>query len=116
MTVRHVDEPLKPAPRDTLRVVGIGDTGYPGDAVPSDNWPGVAPGRTGILNALSPGDFDVSGIVDIDPKPPILWLRGDGDQVVGDEASLDAGTLGKLEILPGWPGADAPMRHLASAN
>lgn len=85
----------------------IGETGYPGDAVPSDNWPGVAPGRTGILNALSPGYFDVSGIVDVDPKPPILWLRGDGDQVVSDEASLDAGTLGKLEILPGWPGADA---------
>lgn len=85
----------------------ISDGGYPGDSTPSSHWPGVGPGRTGILNALSPKYFDTSGIVDIDPKPPVLWLRGDGDLVVSDESLLDAGTLGKLGVLPDWPGADA---------
>src|SRR5690242_19281888 len=27
-----------------------GDDGYPGDSVPSSNWPGMAPGTRGILN------------------------------------------------------------------
>lgn len=84
----------------------ISDGGYPGDAAASENWPGVAPGRQGILNALSPRWFDVSGIADITPKPPVLWLRGDSDLVVGDESMLDAGTLGKLGVLPEWPGLD----------
>ena len=53
-----------------------GDDGYPGDMTPSENWPGVAPGTRGILNALSPKYCNWSGIVDLDPKPPILWTHG----------------------------------------
>lgn len=49
-----------------------GADGYPGDLTQSDNWPGVAPGTRGILNALSGKYCNWSGIVDIDPKPPIL--------------------------------------------
>lgn len=39
---------------DEVLLSETGDDGYPGDATPSDNWPGVAPGTRGILNALSP--------------------------------------------------------------
>ena len=84
----------------------ISDDGYPGDVALSRHWPGVAPGERGILNALSGRWFDATGIVDISPKPPILWLRGDGDLVIGDRSMFDVGVLGSLDALPGWPGDD----------
>ena len=37
-------------------------------------------------------------------KPPILWIRGDSDQIVSDTSLFDFGTLGKLGAVPGWPG------------
>src|SRR6476660_6959496 len=61
-----------------------GDDGYPGDAVPSTNWPGLAPGTRGILNALAPKYCNWAGIVDLDPKPPIRWTHGTADIVVAD--------------------------------
>jgi pimeloyl-ACP methyl ester carboxylesterase len=79
---------------------------YPGDLTPSANWPNVAPGTLGPINALSPKYFDASGIVDLAKKPPVLWLRGDSDQIVGDASFFDFGTLGQLGFVPGWPGAD----------
>jgi pimeloyl-ACP methyl ester carboxylesterase len=84
-----------------------GDDGYPGDTTTSGNWPGVAPGTRGILNALSPKYCNWSGIVDIDPKPPILWTHGAQDIVVADGSPWELGTLGSLGAVPGWPGADA---------
>ena len=54
----------------------IGDDGYPGDSTASENWPGVAPGTRGILNALSPKYCNWAGIVELEPKPPILWTHG----------------------------------------
>lgn len=29
--------------------------------------------------------FDASGIANIDPKPPLLWIRGAEDRIVRDE-------------------------------
>ena len=84
-----------------------GDDGYPGDAAPSENWPTVAPGTRGILNALSPKYCDWSGIVDLEPKPPVLWVHGTNDIVVADGAAWEIGTLGKMGAVPGWPGEDA---------
>jgi pimeloyl-ACP methyl ester carboxylesterase len=84
-----------------------GDDGYPGDLVPSPNWPTVAPGTRGILNALSPKYCDWSGIVALDPKPPVLWTHGTADIVVADGAAWEIGTLGKMGAVPGWPGDDA---------
>lgn len=84
----------------------IGEDGYPGDFVPSDNWPGVAPGTRGILNALSGKHCDWSAIVDIDPKPPILWTYGTEDIVIADGSAWEMGTLGKQGQVPGWPGDD----------
>ena len=90
---------------EVLKTV-IGPTGYPGDSVASPNWPGVAPGTTGILNALSPKYCSWAGIVDLDPKPPILWTHGSADIVVADGSPLDFGQLGSMGVVDGWPGPD----------
>jgi pimeloyl-ACP methyl ester carboxylesterase len=92
-----VDEVLKSA---------MGEDGYPGDFIPSGNWPGIAPGTRGILNALSGKYCNWSGIVDIDPKPPILWTHGSADIVIADGSAWDMGTLGKMGAVPGWPGEE----------
>jgi pimeloyl-ACP methyl ester carboxylesterase len=83
-----------------------GDDGYPGDLTPSENWPTVAPGTRGILNALSPKYCDWSAIVDMADKPPVLWVHGTADIVVADGAAWEIGTLGKMGAVPGWPGED----------
>ena len=85
----------------------VGPQEYPGDFVASANWPNVAPGVCGPSNALSPKYIgDVSRLYRIDPKPPILWVRGSHDQIVSDQSLFDVGTLGALGFIPGWPGAD----------
>jgi pimeloyl-ACP methyl ester carboxylesterase len=84
----------------------VGDNGYPGDTTPSNNWPGAAPGTRGILNALSPKYCNWAGIVDLDPKPRILWTHGAADVLVADGSMWEAGTLGAAGHLPGWPGID----------
>jgi pimeloyl-ACP methyl ester carboxylesterase len=101
----------EPAPREDMLVDEVlksvtGENGYPGDLTPSVNWPGIAPGTRGILNALSGKYSDWSGIVDINPKPPVLWTHGSGDIVVADGSAWEMGTLGKMGIIPGWPGED----------
>ena len=83
-----------------------GDDGYPGDLTESENWPGIAPGTRGILNALSGKYCAWADIVDIEPKPPILWTHGSDDIVVADGSAWEMGTLGQAEMVPGWPGAD----------
>jgi pimeloyl-ACP methyl ester carboxylesterase len=79
---------------------------YPGDFTPSTNWPNVAPGVWGPINAGSPKYVrgDAEGLLGIAPKPPILWIHGADDQIVSDTSLFDVGALGKLGILPGWPG------------
>lgn len=83
-----------------------GEGNYPGNATASDSWPGFAAGDRGVLNTLSPVHFNVAGIVDGVAKPPILWVRGEQDAIVGDESFYDLNTLGKHGIIPGWPGED----------
>ena len=83
-----------------------GDDGYPGDATASANWPGTAPGTRGILNALSPKYCNWSGLVDVDPKPPVLWTQGTDDAVIADGSPWEMGTLGAAGHVPGWPGAE----------
>lgn len=92
---------------DELLLSETGDDGYPGDSTPSGNWPGFAPGTRGILNALSGKYCDWSGIVDIDPKPPILWVHGSADIVIADGSPWEMGTLGSIDVVPGWPGPEA---------
>jgi pimeloyl-ACP methyl ester carboxylesterase len=102
----------EPAEREELLLDEIlksrtGDDGYPGDLTPSENWPTVAPGTRGILNALSPKHCDWSGIVGLERKPPVLWVHGTNDIVVADGAAWEIGTLGKMGAVPGWPGEEA---------
>ncbi|MCW2684814.1 MAG: alpha/beta hydrolase fold protein, partial [Blastococcus sp.] len=80
---------------------------YPGEPVEVPAWPGVAPGARGVLNTMAPTVLDLSGIVDLAEKPPILWLRGDADQIVSDTSVFDLAFLGSVGAVPGWPGADA---------
>lgn len=83
-----------------------GSERYPGDMTPSENWPNVAPGKWGPINATSPKYFNVSAIADLPQKAPILWVRGDADLIVSDQSMFDFGALGKLGYVPGWPGDD----------
>ncbi len=103
--------PFKPAREEDLlsSVLSehIGAREYPGDSKPSPNWPNLAPGVYGPANALSPLYVgDVSKLYRINPKPPVLWVRGSDDQIVSDNSLFDMGTLGALGVVPGWPGAD----------
>ncbi len=84
----------------------VGEDWYPGDSVPSEHWPGAAPGTRGIVNAFSRKYFDASGIVDVEPKPPVLWIRGADDLVVSNNAMWDIAALGAMDFVPGWPGAE----------
>jgi pimeloyl-ACP methyl ester carboxylesterase len=82
----------------------IGEDAYPGDFVPSENWPNVAPGVLGPINAVSPKYVKkVQHLIDASVKVPVLWVRGSDDQIVGDNSLFDFGTLGALGAVPGWP-------------
>ena len=84
----------------------IGDDHYPGDLTTSPNWPGVAPGTRGMNNAISPKYVNLNGLPGIEPKPPILWIRGADDVIVSDTSLFDFGYLGRLGVIPGWPGEE----------
>lgn len=84
----------------------IGDDHYPGDARSSEAWPGTAPGDRGVLNTMSPVHFRLDGLEKAEPKPPILWVRGDSDVIVSDTSFYDLAHLGELGAIPDWPGPD----------
>ena len=85
----------------------IGPQEYPGDSVPSSNWPMSAPGVWGAINATSAKYAgDVTRLYRIAHKPPVLWVRGADDQIVSDTSLFDVGFLGQLGAIPGWPGAE----------
>ncbi|GGM18903.1 alpha/beta hydrolase [Dactylosporangium sucinum] len=92
---------------DTMLSTATGEDNYPGDGSASENWPGVGPGTRGVLNTLSPRWLNLTGIVDLPAKPPITWIRGDKDAIVSDGSFFDLAQLGKLGLVPGWPGEEA---------
>jgi pimeloyl-ACP methyl ester carboxylesterase len=93
---------------DSLLSTVVGEANYPGDATVVASWPGMGPGTRGVLNAMSPKYFRVADdLVGIAAKPPVLWVHGDADAIVGDATLFDLAQLGKLGIVPGWPGEDA---------
>ncbi|NQT61813.1 MAG: alpha/beta hydrolase [Candidatus Marinimicrobia bacterium] len=83
-----------------------GDDRYPGDFVASENWPNVAPGVWGPINAGAPKYVadDAQALINLPVKPPILWVRGSDDMIVSDISLFDFGALGQLGYVPGWPG------------
>ena len=108
----YVKPPFHPADLDRLvdsiLTTRVGDDHYPGDIVTTEAWPGIAPGTRGVLNALAPNHFRLDDLHLIDPKPPILWIRGADDQIVSDTSMFDLANLGRLDIIPNWPG---PTTH-----
>jgi pimeloyl-ACP methyl ester carboxylesterase len=100
----HLTRKREDALVEQMLLMVIGDRYYPGDSVPSLNWPFTAPGVYGPNNATSPRYLNQSRLGAIANGPPILWVRGADDQVVSDASPLDPAVLGKLGVLPGWPG------------
>ena len=85
----------------------LGEQDVPGDSVQSPNWPYMAPGKWGATNATSPKyAVDVNKIIASEPKLEVLWVRGANDLVVSDAAASDPGFLGKLGMIPNWPGEE----------
>ncbi|QBD80836.1 alpha/beta hydrolase [Ktedonosporobacter rubrisoli] len=84
----------------------VGPENFPGEIMPSRNWPLVAPGLTGINNAFSPKYLNQWGLVELPEKPPVLWVHGTDDLIVSDSAMTDFGGLGERGLAPGWPGVE----------
>jgi pimeloyl-ACP methyl ester carboxylesterase len=103
---------------ESMLTTTTGVDNYPGDSTASDNWPGFAPGSRGVLNTMVPTVFDTTAIVDLETKPPILWIHGAQDAIIGDASYFDLNQLGKAGIIPGWPGDDvaAPQPMIAQTR
>ncbi len=110
LTQFYVKPPFVPAAAedylDAMFAMALGEANYPGDLVPSAHWPNVAPGTRGVNNAISGRYVDLSAFAEVDPQPPVLWIRGADDQIVSDASLFDLAVLGELGLVPGWPGAD----------
>lgn len=89
---------------DEFMRTACGEENYPGSVAAAEGWPGFGPGDRGGQNAMSPKYCDTSGFARIDPKPPVLWVRGADDPVVSDRSAFDFGVLGEMGAVPGWPG------------
>ncbi len=118
----YVKPPFVPEREDALiasmLTTRIGDDWYPGTVIPSANWPGIAPGDRGVLPAFNRKYFNASALPEINPKPPILWIRGDSDLIVADLAMFDLAALGAIGAVPGYPGVEAcpPQPMLAQTR
>lgn len=112
MNTFYYKPPFRTAPNreemnlSSLLTTKVTPGNYPGDMVPSENWPTVGPGTLGVNNALSPKYMNQDNFATINPKPPVLWIHGADDQIVSDTSFFDFGFLGQIGAVPGWPGAD----------
>lgn len=102
---------------ESMLTTKVTEGNYPGDSVVSENWPGFAPGGVGVLNTMAPTHFNTSAIVDLEVKPPLLWIHGTDDAIVSDASFFDFNHLGALGVIPAWPGADvAPAQEMVSQS
>lgn len=112
MNTFYVKPPFRVAPEredayvDAMLTTVTGEGNYPGEVAPSPNWPAVAPGARGVNNAMAPTYCDLAAFASIQPRPPVLWVRGADDQIVSDTSLFDLGYLGQIGAVPGWPGAE----------
>ena len=99
----------------SMLAMHVGEDNYPGDGAQSPNWPGLAPGRRGVNNAVSPLHCNLSAFSRISPQPRVLWIRGADDRLVSDTSLFDFGFLGQIGVVPGWPGAEVfPVQPMVS--
>jgi pimeloyl-ACP methyl ester carboxylesterase len=92
---------------ESMLSTSIGQDYYPGDSRAVDAWPGFAPGDRGVLNTMAPTHFRIADLSGVQPRPPVLWLRGADDVIVSDTSLYDLAYLGSLGAIPGWPGEQA---------
>lgn len=78
---------------------------YPGDSVASPNWPHVAPGNFGPMNAISAKHYSLGSFAESVCKPDVLWIYGDKDQIISNRSLSDLAVLGEIGLIAGWPGA-----------
>jgi len=106
----YVAPPCVPEPLDafveSMLSTRVGDDFYPGTARPVETWPGTAPGDRGVLNTLAPTHLRLDSLSTVDPKPPVLWIRGTADVILSDTSLYDLAHLGALGAVPDWPGPD----------
>ena len=81
-----------------------GPARYPGNFFPAFEWPHVVAGDLGVLNTMSPRHGKLTAFLSVNNKPPVLWVRGDADMIVSDNSMMEFGNLGKMGLVPGWPG------------
>ncbi len=91
---------------EEMLLMHCGPGNYPGDLTQVDTWPLVGPGTQGVNNALAPKYCNQAALAALPTQPPVLWLRGDSDQIVSDTSLFDLCYLGQLGAIPGWPGAE----------
>lgn len=94
------EEPFK----DAVAKTRVGKGMYPGEVKTVLKWPFFAAGDQGICNAMSSVHGNVSGIIEIDEKPPILWIRGKDDVMISDHSICDLAVLGQMSLFPVFPG------------
>ncbi len=100
---------------ESMLTTKVGIDNYPGDGVASGNWPGFAAGSRGVLNTMAPKYLNLTGIVDLEPKPPLTWIHGANDVIVSDTSFFDINYLGQLGVIPGWPGEEiAPPQPMVT--
>jgi pimeloyl-ACP methyl ester carboxylesterase len=122
LLAHYVKPPFVPAELDvfveSMLSTRTGDAHYPGTSRQVTAWPGFAPGDSGVLNTMAPTHFRIASLAGLDPKPPVLWLRGTDDVIVSDTSLYDFGYLGAIGAVPGWPGPDAwpPQPMLAQTR
>lgn len=101
-----IPEPVMDRLLTMLFSVEVSEDFYPGDYVESVNWPYVAPGTKGVLNAISPKYLKLRKALEVRNKPPILWVHGAKDMIVSDMSPLDIAVLGAAGYIPGYPGVE----------
>jgi pimeloyl-ACP methyl ester carboxylesterase len=122
LLAHYVKPPFVPAELDifveSMLSTRIGDDHYPGTGRQVPGWPGFAPGDRGVLNTMAPTHFRIASLAGLDPKPPVLWLRGADDVIVSDTSLYDLAYLGSIGAVPGWPGTETwpPQPMLAQTR
>ncbi|TVT46952.1 alpha/beta hydrolase [Amycolatopsis rhizosphaerae] len=110
LLAHYVKPPCVPAHLDMLvesmLSTRTGDDHYPGTSSATAAWPGFAPGDRGVLNTMAPTHFRIPDLSTVDPKPPLLWIRGTDDVIVSDTSLYDLAHLGSIGAVPGWPGEE----------
>jgi pimeloyl-ACP methyl ester carboxylesterase len=122
LLAHYVKPPFVPSELDifveSMLSTRTGDDHYPGTSRQAAAWPGFAPGDRGVLNTMAPTHFRITSMTGLEPKPPVLWLRGADDVIVSDTSLYDCGYVGSWGASPGGGGMDAcpPQPMLAQTR